>query len=288
MAGLDGFLRWAWNSWPRDPVHDISFGDWAGGDTFLVYPDGSPSLRFLELRNGIVNSGETDRLMKTVSLFLGMVKLIEQYSTLRLPFTYEEFFRIARAKIDWQLSLIRSTDKLAMFFTAVNNMIDVKKIVEHREFLIQQPKSVTGRDANGDQKTFTFNPGQNIMFLRLQATFSIFDRNGYNSEKSTLATIEQNLRSHPSYIGTVPSRRFEWEEVVEEYDVQTDKVIKKEVGKQTSTSAVIIDYDAFMKAYNIDFRRDQAEAPAESAEAPEEEKHSQVQGSFWKDGEEPF
>ena len=54
MAGLDGFLRWAWNSWPRDPVHDISFGDWAGGDTFLVYPDGSPSLRFLELRNGIV------------------------------------------------------------------------------------------------------------------------------------------------------------------------------------------------------------------------------------------
>ena len=241
-----------------------------------------------ELRNGIVNSGETDRLMKTVSLFLGMVKLIEQYSTLRLPFTYEEFFRIARAKIDWQLSLIRSTDKLAMFFTAVNNMIDVKKIVEHREFLIQQPKSVTGRDANGDQKTFTFNPGQNIMFLRLQATFSIFDRNGYNSEKSTLATIEQNLRSHPSYIGTVPSRRFEWEEVVEEYDVQTDKVIKKEVGKQTSTSAVIIDYDAFMKAYNIDFRRDQAEAPAESAEAPEEEKLSQVQCSFWKDGEEPF
>ena len=115
-----------------------------------------------------------------------------------------------------------------------------------------------------------------------------FDRNGYNSEKSTLATIEQNLRSHPSYIGTVPSRRFEWEEVVEEYDVQTDKVIKKEVGKQTSTSAVIIDYDAFMKAYNIDFRRDQAESPAEDSEVPDEEKHSPEQGSLWKKGEEPF
>ena len=58
MAGLDGFLRWAWNSWPQDPIRDASCTGigrgWPAGDTFLVYPDGSPSLRFLELRNGIV------------------------------------------------------------------------------------------------------------------------------------------------------------------------------------------------------------------------------------------
>ena len=51
--GLNGFLRWAYNSWPQDPDHDASFGNWPAGDTFLVYPDGSPSVRFLELRNGI-------------------------------------------------------------------------------------------------------------------------------------------------------------------------------------------------------------------------------------------
>ncbi len=51
--GLDGFLRWAYNSWPEDPDRDASFGNWPAGDTFLVYPDGSPSVRFLELRNGI-------------------------------------------------------------------------------------------------------------------------------------------------------------------------------------------------------------------------------------------
>ena len=53
MCGLDGLLRWAWNSWPLDACADASYGSWRAGDTFLVYPDGSPSARFLELLNGI-------------------------------------------------------------------------------------------------------------------------------------------------------------------------------------------------------------------------------------------
>ncbi|MDD4018092.1 MAG: DUF4091 domain-containing protein [Kiritimatiellae bacterium] len=68
MCGLDGFLRWAWNSWPFDPVKDASYGPWRAGDTFLVYPDGSPSWRFLELRNGIVAS-EKIRILKEKGLF---------------------------------------------------------------------------------------------------------------------------------------------------------------------------------------------------------------------------
>lgn len=73
MAGLDGFLRWAWNSWPADPVHDASYTGlglkgWKAGDTYLVYPDGSPSLRFLELRNGIV-AAEKLRLLKDQDRF---------------------------------------------------------------------------------------------------------------------------------------------------------------------------------------------------------------------------
>ena len=59
--GLDGFLRWAYNSWPEDPDHDAAFGNWPAGDTFLVYPDGSPSVRFLELVNGITEAVKKER-----------------------------------------------------------------------------------------------------------------------------------------------------------------------------------------------------------------------------------
>lgn len=209
-----------------------------------------------ELKNDVVNSGEMDRLMKTASLFLGMVKLVEQYSSLKLPFSYGDFFAIVQEKIQFQLSLIRSTDKLAMFFNAVNNMIDTKQVIAGREFLIEQPDSVTGKDSHGDKKTFTFEPGTNVLFLRLGSIFPIYDRSNYNSENTTLSTLEQNLRSHPSYIGTVPSRRFRWEETVEvakEDDQETMVRVRKE--RSTSTSAIIIDYDKFMEMYNIDFRR---------------------------------
>ena len=68
ICGLDGFLRWAWNSWPKDPMQDATFGRWPAGDTYLVYPDGSPSWRFLELRNGIV-AAEKLRILKEQGLF---------------------------------------------------------------------------------------------------------------------------------------------------------------------------------------------------------------------------
>lgn len=211
---------------------------------------------YSELKNDVINSGEMDRLMKTASLFLGMVKLVERYSKLKLPFTYDEFFTLVQEKIKFQLSLIRSTDKLAMFFNAVNNMIDTKQILVGREMLIEQPKSVTGKDSHGDKKTFGFDPGTHVLFLRLSSVYSIYDRSGYNSENTTLSTLEQNLRSHPSYIGTVPSRRFTWEETVEvakQDDQETMVRVRKE--RSTSTSAIIIDYDKFMEMYNIDFRR---------------------------------
>ena len=67
MSGLDGLLRWAWNSWPRDPIRDASYTGiltgWKAGDTYLVYPDGSPSLRFLELKNGI-QTAEKIRILR--------------------------------------------------------------------------------------------------------------------------------------------------------------------------------------------------------------------------------
>ena len=63
FLGLDGFLRWAWNSWPQNPAEDASYGGWTAGDTFLCYPGGEPSWRFLELRNGIT-AAEKVRILK--------------------------------------------------------------------------------------------------------------------------------------------------------------------------------------------------------------------------------
>lgn len=52
-SGLDGYLRWAYNSWTEDPMIDTRFKRWASGDCFLVYPDGKSSVRMQRLIEGI-------------------------------------------------------------------------------------------------------------------------------------------------------------------------------------------------------------------------------------------
>ena len=51
--GYQGFLRWAYNSWPENPLIDSRYIKWPSGDTYLVYPGARSSVRFERLREGI-------------------------------------------------------------------------------------------------------------------------------------------------------------------------------------------------------------------------------------------
>lgn len=50
-----GFLRWAYDAWPADPIRDARHGSWPAGDCFLIYPGGNSGVRFEKLREGIVD-----------------------------------------------------------------------------------------------------------------------------------------------------------------------------------------------------------------------------------------
>ena len=58
----DGFLRWAYDSWPADPLRDARYVSWPAGDCFLVYPGGNSSIRFEKLREGIVDYEKISRI----------------------------------------------------------------------------------------------------------------------------------------------------------------------------------------------------------------------------------
>ena len=50
---LDGYLRWALNSWVKDPLLDTRFITWGAGDTYFLYPGGRTSARFERLLEGV-------------------------------------------------------------------------------------------------------------------------------------------------------------------------------------------------------------------------------------------
>ena len=51
--GFDGYLRWAYNSWVKEPLLDSRFRTWPAGDTYMVYPGARSSIRFERIREGI-------------------------------------------------------------------------------------------------------------------------------------------------------------------------------------------------------------------------------------------
>ena len=60
---LDGYLRWALNSWVKNPLQDSRFTAWAAGDTYMIYPEGRSSISFERLIEGI-QSYEKIRILK--------------------------------------------------------------------------------------------------------------------------------------------------------------------------------------------------------------------------------
>lgn len=49
---MDGYLRWAYNSWTKSPLADTRFTAWPAGDTYLVYPGPFSSVRFEKMIEG--------------------------------------------------------------------------------------------------------------------------------------------------------------------------------------------------------------------------------------------
>jgi hypothetical protein len=64
--GYDGFLRWAYDAWPADPMRDARHVLWGAGDCFLVYPGGNSCIRFEKLREGIVDY-EKIRILREIT-----------------------------------------------------------------------------------------------------------------------------------------------------------------------------------------------------------------------------
>ena len=77
VAGdYDGYLRWAYNSWTKEPLLDSRFRTWAAGDCYLVYP-GRSSIRMERLVEGMQNA-EKIRILREEYTSKGMTNKLKK------------------------------------------------------------------------------------------------------------------------------------------------------------------------------------------------------------------
>lgn len=87
-AGYDGYLRWSYNHWTKDPVADARFRTWPAGDCYFVYPGGRSSRRFDRIVEGIQDYEKARILMAEWKAAGDTLKLQTMQQALN-KFTYE-------------------------------------------------------------------------------------------------------------------------------------------------------------------------------------------------------
>lgn len=217
------------------------------------------------VESGSSRTGDQARVINTVSLFLAMCKLLETYAPhLKLPFSYDEFLKIATDKVRQQVSMIIKTDKLAIFFNAIDYLIDRGSIKYGRDFKIERPGSIKLK--NGEEKIL--KPSDTpVLYMNLGNIHKMYEASMTNGDKPlTLTTLDINLKSHSAYIGQVQSTRFRWLEEKSvpmggefrnaEGELEENMLVKRVMEKrEKNTSAVALNYDILSKMLGIDFER---------------------------------
>ena len=87
QSSYDGYLRWAYNSWVKDPLHDTRFRAWPAGDTYMIYPFGRSSVRFEKLIEGI-QAYEKTRILREEFTTAGNTTKLAELDTLLDKFNY--------------------------------------------------------------------------------------------------------------------------------------------------------------------------------------------------------
>ncbi len=95
---LDGYLRWAYNSWVESPAQDTRFSAWAAGDTYLVYPTNQSSVRFEKLIEGI-------QMFEKIQVLKSDPRRARAVSRLLQPFAYD---RIKGASLQKEIKKINA------------------------------------------------------------------------------------------------------------------------------------------------------------------------------------
>ena len=220
---------------------------------------------FKELKKDLQAEGNTfqTRILNTVSLFCAMVKVYEKHAAeLKLPFTYEEFYQVAKKKIIQQSEAISSTNRMSIFFNTMQVLLNRERggITMGKEFKIEIHETVKVRIDKKTEREYELHQPTKVLFIRLNVIHPLY-KDIEKGEALKMNALMTYFRDHPAWIGNVKSTQFKWEEETRVAANIEGKVESKMRTARTKTSAIALNYEMLMKE-GIDLEKFDTEAPA--------------------------
>jgi hypothetical protein len=214
---------------------------------------------YKEIKNDLSEAGAThqSRILNTVSLFLAICKLWEEYvPMLRLPFSYAEFYAIARSKIIEQSEAISQTNRLSVFFDTLQILLNkaTNGIQPDRDYRIEVMRKITIMRHRKETSEIDLPTAPKALLLRVNVVHQLY-ADIQKSEALTMTNLMMYLRDHPAYIGQVKSARFTWSEYHDRFDELSKQVRRMEQKSAANSSCVAMNYDLLKELSGIDLEK---------------------------------
>lgn len=219
------------------------------------------------VRPSITNSDGLSRILNTYSMFMATAKLIEEHTSLKLPFTRDEFFDIAKEELIKQVESISTSNRMFTFFSTIGYLIDSGHVREGRDFKIEQPGKLTLRKQGKETYEHNLKPEDTqVLHISLENVYREYQRTIGYREALTKTSLLAYLSSNEAWIGSTRSTRFRWKESVEttsgirhqqDYDeAVVDPTMRRVmIEKQKVTSSIVLNYDILKELLDVDFER---------------------------------
>ncbi|MDR2127355.1 MAG: DNA primase [Prevotellaceae bacterium] len=212
---------------------------------------------YKELKKDLNEKGDihNSRLINTVSLFLSICKIFEQYiPELQLPFKYKQFYNIARNKVITQSESISNTNRLSVFFETLDVLLNNNEIIQGREYKIEWEHKLTLQIDRQKTVEHVLAKDTRVLYLRIGLIHTKYMKIR-GSESLKMNNLLMYLKDHPAYIGQVKSTRFTWKEYTDMKDEFSGMVRRTEKINNQNTTAVVLDYFILKELININLEK---------------------------------
>lgn len=202
---------------------------------------------FAELRESIGNEKHVynERVLRNYTALVTMVKLFsaapaEVNHAIKFPFTYEEFFSIAKREVVKLSALINESDALANFWNTVLYLLETKAIEDGYHFKIKMAKE---EELNGKMEHFAVM--RQLIYIRLTTVHALYAeayRRQHGRNGIDLQSLQLYIKSHRAFMGKNATSHFSRKVRLPDGSTTTEA---------TKTSSFVFDYDLL----GVDLRR---------------------------------
>lgn len=198
-----------------------------------------------DLNNAVRQYNVEDRTLKNWATLLAAFKSVESY--LHFPFTYKDMVGMFAVMCVEQNNMTKQNNELSGFWEMVDILSSSGKIwikVDyHIKYGNQKPVKIIQSEAPVE-----LDPSKRYLFINYKRIATLYFKEGRDGGGKVIPkeSLKYYLENSPEFCGTARSVRFRQIETPAGYTPNDPKAGKSNVG-----SAMIFDYDALRKNYDI-------------------------------------